>query len=39
MPTRAAQPPIECTTVEPAKSRKPLLASQPPPQIQWPTMG
>ena len=38
-PTSAAQPPIECTCVEPAKSRKPALASQPPPQIQWPTTG
>ena len=39
MPASAAQPPIECTTVEPAKSNKPSLASQPPPQIQWPTIG
>jgi len=38
-PARAAQPPTECTTVEPAKSRKPSSASQPPPQIQWPTIG
>ena len=38
-PVRAAQPPTECTTVEPAKSTKPMLASQPPPQIQWPTIG
>src|SRR3989338_2597522 len=39
MPARPAQPPIECTWVEPAKSRKPFEASQPPPQIQCPTIG
>ena len=38
-PARAAQPPIEWTCVEPAKSTKPRAASQPPPQIQWPTTG
>ena len=32
MPASAAHLPMEYT-VEPAKSRKPLLASQPPPQI------
>ena len=39
MPARAAQPPTLWTTVEPAKSQKPAVASQPPPQIQWPVMG
>ena len=39
VPMKAAQPPTACTTVEPAKSAKPRLASQPPPQIQWPTIG
>ena len=38
-PARAAQPPTECTTVSPAKSMKPRLASQPPPHTQWPTIG
>ena len=38
-PASAAQPPREWTAVSPAKSRKPRPASQPPPQIQWPTMG
>ncbi len=38
-PIRASQAPVECTTVEPAKSHMPRLASQPPPQIQWPTTG
>ncbi len=33
-PARAAHPPTECTTVEPAKSNMPSFASQPPPQIQ-----
>jgi len=33
-PARAAQPPTEWTTVEPAKSRKFARESQPPPQIQ-----
>ena len=39
VPMNAAQPPTACTTVEPAKSVKPMPASQPPPQIQWPTTG
>ena len=30
-PAKAAQPPTECTTVEPAKSMKPIASSQPPP--------
>ena len=34
-----AQPPIEWTCVDPAKSEKPMFESQPPPQIQWPTTG
>ena len=38
-PASAAQPPTACTTVEPAKSKKPLSASHPPPQIQWPMTG
>ena len=38
-PARAAQPPTEWTALSPAKSRKPSWLSQPPPQIQWPTMG
>jgi len=38
-PARAAQPPTLWTTVEPAKSKKPILARKPPPQIQWPVMG
>src|SRR5512134_2605441 len=33
IPASAAQPPTECTTVDPAKSRKPFDASQPPPQM------
>ena len=39
IPASAAQPPTLCTTVEPAKSQKPAVASQPPPQIQWPVTG
>ena len=39
MPANAAQPPTECTTVEPAKSNMPSAASQPPPQIQCPVTG
>ncbi len=39
IPASPAQPPTEWTTVEPAKSRKPIPPSQPPPQIQWPPMG
>ena len=38
-PVSAAQPPTECTTVEPAKSEKPISESQPPPQIQEPWIG
>ncbi len=38
-PARAAQPPTEWTTVEPAKSHMPSLARKPPPQIQWPVIG
>ena len=38
-PARAAHAPVECTTVDPAKSQKPSSASQPPPHIQCPTMG
>ncbi len=41
-PQRASTPPMVCTTVEPAKSRKgvSIVASQPfGPQIQWPKMG
>ena len=41
-PISPAQAPTLCTTVEPAKSRKPLSPSsesQPPPQIQCETMG
>jgi hypothetical protein len=33
-PASAAQPPTECTTVEPAKSHMPAFCSHPPPQIQ-----
>src|SRR5262245_50076866 len=39
MPASAAQPPTLCTTVDPAKSQNPAVASQPPPQIQWPVIG
>ena len=38
-PARAAQPPVLCTMVEPAKSWKPCSASQPPPHVQAPTIG
>ena len=38
-PASAAQPPVLCTMVEPAKSTKPRSASQPPPQVQEPTIG
>src|SRR5688572_28228951 len=38
-PAKAAQPPMLCTTVEPAKSQNPADASQPPPQIQCPVIG
>jgi hypothetical protein len=32
-PVSAAQPPTECTTVEPAKSRKPISSRNPPPHF------
>ena len=39
-PARAAQPPTECTTVEPAKSRKPYwLSRKPPPHFQEAWIG
>jgi len=38
-PAKAAQPPTECTTVEPAKSLKPISDSQPPPHCQEPEIG
>ena len=38
-PASAAQPPVECTIVEPAKSVKPICPSQPPPHVHAPTMG
>ena len=38
-PASAAQPPVECTMVEPAKSWNPISLSQPPPQVQAPTIG
>src|SRR5690554_5115208 len=38
-PARAAQPPTEWTSVEPAKSEKPMSDSQPPPHCQDPAIG
>ena len=38
-PTRAEMPPTMWMAQEPAKSWKPSWASQPPPQIQWASMG
>src|SRR6056297_4108707 len=38
-PARAAQPPTECTIVEPAKSEKPISDSQPPPHCHDPVIG
>ena len=38
-PASAAQPPVEWTMVEPAKSWKPISLSQPPPQVQAPMTG
>ena len=38
-PAKAAQPPTECTTVEPAKSEKPSSDNQPPPHCQEPEIG
>ena len=39
MPASAAQPPVLCTMVEPAKSLNPISVSQPPPQVHAPTTG
>ena len=39
VPAKPAQPPTECTIVEPAKSMKPSSLSHPPPQPQCPTIG
>ena len=38
-PASAAQPPTECTRVEPAKSEKASLPSQPPPHCHDPVIG
>src|SRR6056297_964133 len=38
-PAKAAQPPTECTTVEPAKSENPASANQPPPHCHEPEIG
>ena len=38
-PANAAQPPVEWTMVEPAKSWKPIWLSQPPPQVHAPMTG
>ena len=38
-PASAAQPPVECTIVDPAKSWKPISLSQPPPHVQEPITG
>src|SRR5690606_41276892 len=38
-PVSAAQPPVECTRVEPAKSLKPSSLSQPPPHTQEAWIG
>ena len=38
-PASAAQPPVPCTMVDPAKSWKPIASSQPPPHVQAPTIG
>src|SRR5919106_4752416 len=38
-PASAAQPPTECTRVDPAKSEKPISLSQPPPHCQEPVIG
>src|SRR5690606_18288304 len=35
----AATAPVRWTTVDPAKSIKPICDSQPPPHTQWPTIG
>ena len=39
MPASAAQPPVLCTMVEPAKSWNPRSLSQPPPHVHAPTIG
>jgi len=38
-PARAAQPPVPCTMVDPAKSWNPSWYSQPSHQVQAPTIG
>ena len=38
-PAKAAQPPTECTMVDPAKSEKPSSDSQPPPHCHDPEIG
>ena len=38
-PAKAAAPPVECTSVDPAKSEKPSVANQPPPHCQPITIG
>ena len=38
-PVSAAQPPTECTSVDPAKSEKPITLSQPAPHCQEPAIG
>ena len=38
-PASAAHPPVEWTMVEPAKSLKPSLVSQPPPHVHAPITG
>src|SRR5690606_14299757 len=39
IPTRAPQPPTECTNVEPAKSTNPISSRKPPPHFQLPIIG
>ena len=38
-PASAAQPPVPCTIVDPAKSLNSSWFSQPPPQVHAPTIG
>jgi len=38
-PVSAAQPPTECTMVDPAKSEKPAALRKPPPQLQLACSG
>ena len=38
-PTRAQMPPTMWMQLDPAKSWKPICESQPPPQVQWASMG